>query len=331
MGLTYRESGVDIEKGNRFTQIIKDKLKKSEQANIGLFGGVFDLDLSEYKNPVLVSGTDGVGTKLLLAKEAKNYSTIGLDLVAMCVNDIITLGAKPLFFLDYIAAGVFDLEIGSQIIDGIIKGCGLAECTLLGGETAEMPGVYSKGDYELAGFAVGIAEKASLIDGKSIHAGDVLVGVRSNGVHSNGLSLARRALFGSKKFSYDTVHPFIGKTLVEELLIPTKIYVKTVLETIKRVPLQGIAHITGGGFVENVRRLLPEGLSLKICWKRFDPHPIFTLIAEAGDIDIQEMRRTYNMGIGMVFIVREDRAEELISFLKRSGDDPRIVGEVTAG
>ena len=328
MGITYRDSGVDIDKGDRFVDIIRKKLKKGEQENIGLFGGLFELDLTGYRNPVLVAGADGVGTKLLLAKEAQNFRTIGIDLVAMCVNDIITLGARPLFFLDYIATADFDLDTGSQIIEGIIEGCRCSACRLLGGETAEMPGVYAKGDYELAGFAVGIVDRSEVIDGNSVQEGDPLVGLRSSGIHSNGLSLARRALFGTGKYVYASKHVLLQKTLVEELLTPTRIYVETVIDILKRVQIRGIAHITGGGFEGNVTRLLPNGLGIEIFWDEFDPHPIFTVIQRAGEVDLEEMRKTFNMGVGMVLIVRKEEAEPLIAMLRERGEEPRIVGRV---
>jgi phosphoribosylformylglycinamidine cyclo-ligase len=328
MGITYRDSGVDIDKGDRFVDIIRKKLKKGEQENIGLFGGLFELDLTGYRNPVLVAGADGIGTKLLLAKEAQNFRTIGIDLVAMCVNDIITLGARPLFFLDYIATADFDLDTGSQIIEGIIEGCRCSACRLLGGETAEMPGVYAKGDYELAGFAVGIVDRSEVIDGNSVQEGDLLVGLRSSGIHSNGLSLARRALFGRGKYVYASKHVLLQKTLVEELLTPTRIYVETVIDILKRVQIRGIAHITGGGFEGNVTRLLPNGLGIEIFWDEFDPHPIFTVIQRAGEVDLEEMRKTFNMGVGMVLIVRKEEAEPLIAMLRERGEEPRIVGRV---
>jgi len=328
MGITYRESGVDIDKGDRFVEIIRNKLKGEEQQNIGLFGGLFDLDLAGYENPVLVSGTDGVGTKLLLAKESGNFSTVGIDLVAMCVNDVVTLGARPLFFLDYIATSDLDLETGAQIIDGIIEGCRLSGCRLLGGETAEMPGVYAKGDYELAGFAVGIVDRKRIIDGRSIREGDLLVGLRSSGVHSNGMSLARKALFGTGKFRYTTKHPALKRTIVEELLVPTRIYVKTLLRVLSRVDLLGIAHITGGGFVGNVSRLLPPHLEIEIYWENFNPHPIFSLIAEAGEVEVQEMRQAFNMGVGMVLIVRKVDADVLLPLLRECGEQAEVVGIV---
>lgn len=330
MGLTYKDSGVDIKKGDNFVNLIKEKLRKNEQDNIGLFGGLFSLNLDNYKDPVLVSGTDGVGTKLLLAKEANKYSTIGIDLVAMCVNDIVTLGAKPLFFLDYMACSELEIEKASELIDGIIEGCRLSGCILLGGETAEMPGVYQKGDYELAGFGVGIVEKTGIIDGRSIQAGDVLVGIRSSGIHSNGLSLARRALFGEKGFGFKDGHPLLSNTLIEELLVPTRIYVELVLEIIRYLPVNGIAHITGGGIFSNVKRLLPAGLEPLINWDNIYPHPIFTIIEQSGKIHKEEMRNVFNMGIGLVFAVSRDIKERFISRLEDKGEHYALIGGVVS-
>lgn len=330
MGLTYKDSGVDIKKGDNFVNLIKEKLRKNEQDNIGLFGGLFSLNLDNYKDPVLVSGTDGVGTKLLLAKEANKYSTIGIDLVAMCVNDIVTLGAKPLFFLDYMACSELEIEKASELIDGIIEGCRLSGCILLGGETAEMPGVYQKGDYELAGFGVGIVEKTGIIDGRSIQAGDVLVGIRSSGIHSNGLSLARRALFGEKGFGFKDGHPLLSNTLIEELLVPTRIYVELVLEIIRYLPVNGIAHITGGGIFSNVKRLLPAGLEPLIDWDNIYLHPIFTIIEQSGKIHKEEMRNVFNMGIGLVFVVSRDIKERFISRLEDKGEHYALIGGVVS-
>lgn len=330
MGLTYRDSGVDIKKGDNFVKIIREKLRENERDNIGLFGGLFELDLDNYKDPVLVSGTDGVGTKLLLAKEANKYSTIGIDLVAMCINDIVTLGAKPLFFLDYMACSELEIEKASEVMDGILEGCRLSGCILLGGETAEMPDVYRKGDYELAGFGVGIVEKTGIIDGTSIQAGDLLVGIRSSGIHSNGMSLARRALFSEKGFKYDTSHPLLSHTLIEELLIPTRIYAEPVLEIIRDLPVNGIAHITGGGIFNNIKRLLPAGLEPLIDWDTIEPHPIFTIIEQSGKILKEEMRNVFNMGIGLVFAVNRDIKNKFISRLKEKGERPAIIGRVVS-
>jgi len=328
MGLTYKSSGVDIEKGDRFVDIIRQKLIPEHKKNIGLFGGLYDLGIMGYKHPLLVSSTDGVGTKLILAKEAKRYNTIGIDLVAMCINDIITLGAKPLFFLDYMATSELNLREASQIIDGIIEGCREAGCVLLGGETAEMPDVYKKGDYELAGFSVGVVEKEKVIDCSEIKAGDVLIGIHSSGIHSNGLSLARKALFEIKGYSFFQKHPILEKSFIDELLIPTRIYSRLVVELLEIIRVKGIAHITGGGLYDNIKRLIPPDFDISLNWESLSPQPIFRIIQGAGDIDIDEMRRVFNLGIGMVFIVEKGNIQKIINFLKQKGESPILIGEV---
>ncbi len=330
MGLTYRDSGVDIDKGEEFVRIVKSKLKKDESESIGLFGALYDIGSLNYKNPVLVSSTDGVGTKLLLAKLANSYSTIGIDLVAMCVNDIITLGAKPLFFLDYMATAELDLNKASQIIDGIIEGCRQSDCKLIGGETAEMPGVYKKDDYELAGFTVGIVEKDHIIDGRDIKFGDVIIGLPSSGIHSNGLSLARKSLFEVKGYRYDEVLKELGnRRLIDELLTPTRIYVKQVLAIIEKFRLKGIAHITGGGLYGNIIRLIPENADVKIDWNSIKPHEIFKVIQNAGNISDDEMRKTFNMGIGLAIIVERDITNNVLKYIKDElKEDALIIGEV---
>jgi phosphoribosylformylglycinamidine cyclo-ligase len=336
MGLTYKESGVDIAKGERFISIIREKLKSNEQENIGLFGGFFDLGSLKYKHPILVASTDGVGTKLILAREAGRYSTIGIDLVAMCVNDVVCTGSKPLFFLDYLATSELSLKEAEAVIEGIIKGCKLAGCTLIGGETAEMPGVYKKGDYELAGFACGVVEKDNIVNPKRIEEGDILLGVGAGGIHSNGLSLARKALFVKGGYDFYFKHPFLPHDLITELLLPTRIYVNAVLEIVKREKIKGIAHITGGGIYSNLKRLLNEGLDIKIFWndlkqdlkKDLKPHPIFKIIQDAGDIEEKEMRRTFNMGIGLVLVISAEQKAKILSLLKKSGENAMIIGEV---
>jgi phosphoribosylformylglycinamidine cyclo-ligase len=336
MGLTYRDSGVDIDKGDRFVEAIKRKLPPKDQGNIGLFGGLFDISALGYKNPVLVASTDGIGTKLLVAKEAGRFETIGIDLVAMCVNDLVPLGAKPLFFLDYLATAELDIDTASTVIDGILEGCAQAGCTLLGGETAEMPGVYRKGDYELAGFTVGIVERERIIDGKTIAKGDLLIGIRSSGIHSNGLSLARRALLPGKHLSPEKaadakkIHPALGRSIYEELLVPTRIYVKSALEIIDGVRVKGIAHITGGGIYGNTKRLLPEGLDLAIDWNSWKPNPIFALIQETGGVEDAEMRKTFNLGIGLVFVVAPEEQERLNALLREKHEEPQRIGEVVS-
>ena len=336
MGLTYRDSGVDIDKGDRFVEAIKRKLPPKDQGNIGLFGGLFDISALGYKNPVLVASTDGIGTKLLVAKEAGRFDTIGIDLVAMCVNDLVPLGAKPLFFLDYLATAELDIDTASTVIDGILEGCAQAGCTLLGGETAEMPGVYQKGDYELAGFTVGIVERERIIDGKAIAKGDLLIGIRSSGIHSNGLSLARRALLPEKHSDPEKaadskkIHPALGRSIYEELLVPTRIYVRSALEIVDSVRVKGIAHITGGGIYGNTKRLLPEGLDLAIDWTSWKPNPIFALIQETGGVEDAEMRKTFNLGIGLVFVVAPEDEEHLNALLRERHEEPLRIGEVVS-
>ena len=336
MGLTYRDSGVDIDKGDRFVEAIKRKLPPKDQGNIGLFGGLFDISALGYKNPVLVASTDGIGTKLLVAKEAGRFDTIGIDLVAMCVNDLVPLGAKPLFFLDYLATAELDIDTASTVIDGILEGCAQAGCTLLGGETAEMPGVYQKGDYELAGFTVGIVERERIIDGKTIAKGDLLIGIRSSGIHSNGLSLARRALLPGKHSDPEKaadpkkINPALGRSIYEELLVPTRIYVRSALEIVDSVRVKGIAHITGGGVYGNTKRLLPEGLDLAIDWKSWKPNPIFALIQETGGVEDAEMRKTFNLGIGLVFVVAPEDEEHLNALLRAKHEEPLRIGEVVS-
>ena len=328
MGLTYRDSGVDIDKGDKFVEIIKGKLKNEEKKNIGLFGGLYNIGDLGYDNPVLVSSTDGVGTKLLLAKMAGKYSTIGIDLVAMCANDIITLGAKPLFFLDYMATAELDLDKASKIIDGIVEGCRQSKCSLLGGETAEMPGVYNKDDYELAGFIVGIVEKDNIIDGRDIVAGDSIVALLSSGIHSNGISLARKALFEVRGYSPEDVIPPLKNPLIDELLIPTRIYVDIVLKIVQKIKVKGIAHITGGGLYGNIKRIIPKGLDITIDWDKIKTPPIFEVIRKAGNIDEEEMRRTFNIGIGMVFIVGQREIKNFNALLSDMGEDSIEIGEI---
>lgn len=295
--LTYKDAGVDIDAGNALVKRIQQLCP-----NIGGFSGMYPLGDS-----YLVACTDGVGTKLKIAFALNRHDSIGTDLVAMSVNDLITSGAKPLFFLDYFATSKLDVDQAEEVITGIVKGCEDAGCALLGGETAEMPGFYQPGDYDLSGFAVGIVHKDKVIDGKSIQGGDVVLGLPSTGVHSNGYSLARQV-----DIPYDQYIPELNCSWGEALLTPTKIYVREILDIIQAHPVKGIAHITGGGLYENTRRVLPEGLKLTIQWKLWDTPPIFRLIQDARQVSCDEMRRTFNMGIGMVVICDPDTATQLM-------------------
>jgi phosphoribosylformylglycinamidine cyclo-ligase len=328
MGLTYRESGVDIDKGERFVELIKEKLRDAERHNIGGFGGMFDLGSLNIRHPVLVASTDGVGTKLLIAKQARDYTTIGVDLVAMCVNDVVCSGARPLFFLDYLATSHLDVDEAGQVMEGIVEGCRRAGCTLLGGETAEMPGVYKRGDYELAGFSCGIVEREMIIDTKRISEGDLLIGICSSGIHANGLSLARKALFEKGGYRIQDELPDLGRSIATELLEPTRIYVPLVLEVTAGITVRGIAHITGGGLYGNVHRLLPHGLDLDIGWDVLTPQPIFGLIQNAGGIGDEEMRRTFNLGVGLVFVVEKELRDKATGILRELGEQPAVVGTV---
>ncbi|HEY6838391.1 MAG TPA: phosphoribosylformylglycinamidine cyclo-ligase, partial [Geobacteraceae bacterium] len=307
--ITYKDAGVDIDAGNTFVKMIKPLVKATSRpeviADIGGFGGLFSLNTGKYKNPVLVSGTDGVGTKLKLAFLADRHDTIGIDLVAMCVNDIVVQGAEPLFFLDYLATGKLLPEKAADIVKGISEGCIQAGCALIGGETAEMPGFYSDGEYDVAGFAVGVVERDNLIDGSSITVGNKLIGIASSGLHSNGYSLARKVILEKMGLSFADTLPGIGRNVADELLTPTRIYVKSVLNLLRDFRVNGIAHITGGGLLENVPRVLPNGCKAVIHKGSWNQHDIFRLIQEEGNIAEEEMLRTFNCGVGMVLIVPE--------------------------
>ncbi|MFC1703295.1 phosphoribosylformylglycinamidine cyclo-ligase [Candidatus Omnitrophota bacterium] len=322
--LTYRTSGVDIDAANVFIQKIKPLVKSAQRKEalspIGGFGGLFALAQNKYKNPVLVSSTDGVGTKLKIAQELGRHTTVGIDLVAMNVNDILCLGAEPLFFLDYIACGRLDPKVLVDVVKGVTEGCKQAGCALIGGETAEMPGMYKRDEYDLAGFSVGVVEKSKIIDGKKIKKGDTVIGIQSNGLHSNGFSLVRKALSKSEI-----------KKHAKEILKPTKIYVKPVLSLIKKFDIKGIAHVTGGAYYEKIPRILPKGLSIQIK-KRTWPIPnIFTLIQKKGNISEYEMFRTFNMGIGMVLIVNAKDTLRIKSALRKYKLKSWIIGEVAGG
>ncbi|HET6419074.1 MAG TPA: phosphoribosylformylglycinamidine cyclo-ligase [Geobacteraceae bacterium] len=331
-GITYKDAGVDIESGNRFVKMIKPLVKATYRpeviADIGGFGGLFSLNTNKYKNPVLVAGTDGVGTKLKIAFLADRHDTIGLDLVAMCVNDIVVQGAEPLFFLDYFATAKLDPEKGAEVVKGIAEGCSLSGCALIGGETAEMPGFYSSGEYDLAGFAVGVVERDGMIDGSSITVGNKLIGIASSGLHSNGYSLARKVIFDKLGLGVRDEIPGLGRTVADELLTPTRIYVKTILNLLRDFSINGIAHITGGGLLENVPRVLPNGCKAVINKSSWMMNDIFRIIQIAGNIDETEMYRTFNCGIGMVLAVPENEAEEVLIRLSGLNERAFVIGEI---
>jgi phosphoribosylformylglycinamidine cyclo-ligase len=335
MGKSYKDAGVDINLANKIVKKIKPLIDKTSipgvLGGIGGFGGFFSLAEQNYKEPVLVSGTDGVGTKLKIAFTLNKHNTVGIDLVAMSVNDIITCGAKPLFFLDYISIGKLSEKVVVEIIKGITEGCKMADCALLGGETAEMPGFYPEGEYDLAGFAVGVVEKSKIIDGRNIKEEDLVIGIASNGLHSNGFSLARKILLESNKYKIEDKVSSFGEYLGEELLTPTKIYVHPVLYLLGKYKILGIAHITGGGLLENIPRILPEEVSVKIDRESWPIPSIFSLIQKEGKISDEDMFRTFNMGIGMALVVRQKEALEILEALRLIGYNSYIIGKAIKG
>ena len=333
--LTYKKAGVDIDEGERFVRIIKPLVRRTFRpevmADIGSFGAFFKLDTRRYKDPILVSGTDGVGTKLKIAFMTGRHDTVGIDLVAMCVNDILTSGAEPLFFLDYFATGKLKPESAAEVLRGIANGCLEAGCSLIGGETAEMPGFYARGEYDLSGFAVGVVERRKVIDGRRIKDGDSLIGIPSSGLHSNGYSLARKVLFDSKKMSTKKVLPEIGIPLGEELLKPTTIYVKAFNALKDKVDVKGMAHITGGGIPGNLPRILPNGLGAVLARGSWPEPAIFSVIREAGNVPEEDMRRTFNMGLGFILVVSEKEGERALSVLRKKGFAACMIGSVKKG
>ncbi len=335
MGLSYQDSGVDIEAGERAVELIKKQVESTFSSEvlsgIGGFGGLFQPDLSGCREPVLVSGTDGVGTKLKLAFQLDKHDTVGIDLVAMSVNDILTQGARPLFFLDYLAAGKIEPEKVREIVEGIVTGCQRAGAALLGGETAEMTDFYRPGEYELAGFAVGLVDREKIITGEKIAAGDLLLGLKSNGLHSNGFTLARAALFQQAGYRYDQKLSGLDKNLGLELLRPTRIYVKTVLSLLEKFAIKGIAHVTGGGLKANLSRILPEGLKISLSEKEREIPEIFKIIQEAGDISGREMHRVFNMGTGMVLVISPEERAEILSELEKMQEGFQLLGCIAAG
>lgn len=332
---TYKQTGVDIDAGNelvrRITPLVRSTYRPEVLGDLGGFGGLFGLPAGRFKEPVLVSGTDGVGTKLRVAFMMDRHDTIGVDLVAMCVNDIVVCGAEPLFFLDYFATGKLAVPVAEAVITGMTEGCKLAGCALIGGETAEMPAFHAAGEYELAGFAVGVVERAELIDGRGIMPGDVLIGLASTGLHSNGYTLARRVLFDQAGLD---VHAKVGgltQPVGEVLLTPTRIYVKTILDLVRRVRIKGMAHITGGGLTENVPRMLPEGCRARIRRGAWRIPEIFEFIRRTGHVEDEEMYRVFNMGIGMAVAVSAEDAEQLVAEEQSLGVKTFRIGEVVGG
>ena len=325
--LSYRDSGVDIDAGDRLVERIKPLAARTRRegvlAGIGGFGALFELS-AKYRQPVLVSGTDGVGTKLKLAFQLGVHDTVGIDLVAMSVNDVLAQGAEPLFFLDYFACGKLDVEIAAGVIQGIARGCEQAGCALIGGETAEMPGMYPPGEYDLAGFAVGVVEKERIIDGSTIRAGDAVIGLASSGLHSNGYSLVRKIL----EQHDDLATNFHGQPLAAALMIPTRIYVKSILALVRELPVKALAHITGGGLLENVPRVLPDDLCAVMQRAHWTMPPIFSWLQQRGNVAEREMHRTFNCGIGMVAIVASEDVDRALDTLRLNGETAWLIGAV---
>jgi len=330
--VTYKDAGVDIDKANRFIKTIKKITEEAPRsgviAGIGGFSGLYSLDVNQYENPVLVTSTDGVGTKIMVASMMDTHDTIGIDLVAMCANDIAVQGAKPLFFLDYLSMGTLVPEIGEAILRGVVEGCKQAKCALIGGETAEMPGLYGEGEYDLAGFVVGIVDNSKIVDGSEIAVGEKLLGIASSGLHSNGYSLARKICFERLELKVDDTVDVLGRTIGEELLEPTKIYSETVRHLLRDFPIHGIAHITGGGIVDNLSRILPSPCMALIQKQSWEIPPIFTFLQKAGKLSNQEMMRTFNNGIGLVFVAPEKDTEGILEFLAAMDEKAYIIGSI---
>lgn len=333
--LTYSLAGVDIEKGNEavemYKPLVKKTMRKEVLTGLGGFGGLFALDLSKTKNPVLVSGTDGVGTKLAVAQKIGRHDTIGIDCVAMCVNDIVVSGAEPLFFLDYLAVGKLEPEDVAQIVKGIAEGCLQAGCALIGGETAEMPGFYDPGEYDVAGFVVGMVDKEKIIDGSTIKPGDALIGISSSGLHSNGYSLARKIAFDVLECKPTDHLPELNCTIGDELLKPTRIYVQLVKDLLETYPVKGMVHVTGGGLIENPPRILPKGTHIELEYGSWPILPVFNLLQKGGNVDSMEMLKTFNMGIGFVLVVSNEEKDDILQWLNKRGEAAYEIGRVVEG
>ncbi len=330
--LTYADAGVDIDKADRLVQSIKHIAKRTRvpgvMGEIGGFGGLFSLNVANMEQPVLVSSTDGVGTKLKIAFMMDKHDTVGIDLVAMCVNDIAVQGAKPLFFLDYLATGKIRSETVKDIIQGVGQGCQLAKCALIGGETAEMPGFYSENEYDVAGFAVGIVDNSKIVDGSEIRVGHQIIGVASNGLHSNGYSLVRKICFDLLKLEIDAHIPDLGRTIGEELLAPTRIYAEPIQHLIRGLPVRGLAHITGGGISDNTMRIIPQACGIVFKRDSWEVPPIFSYLQEAGKIEEQEMMRVFNNGIGLVAVVPEKSAQDVLARFSAMDEKAYVIGEI---
>ena len=335
MAISYKDSGVDVTRGYKAVELMKKYVKTTYDDNvlgdIGSFGGFYSIAGEKMEEPVLVAGTDGVGTKLRYAMLLGKHDTIGIDAVAMCVNDIVCQGAKPLFFLDYYACVRLYPEAEAEVVKGIAAGCRMAGCALIGGETAEMPGFYPEGEYDLAGFAVGIVDKKKVINGKNIAAGDVLLGIKSSGIHSNGYSLVRKLFGDSDKAEMEKYDDRLGGTLAEVLLTPTKIYVRSILSLIEKVPVKGIAHITGGGFIENIPRIFPEGIGCEIDKHSYEVPAVFRVMQEKAGISDEQIYNTFNMGIGMVVCVSPENAAAAKKSLEESGEEVVLLGKTVSG
>jgi phosphoribosylformylglycinamidine cyclo-ligase len=333
-GLTYAQAGVDIDAGDALVEAIKPLAKSTARpgadAALGGFGGLFDLKAAGFKDPLLVAGTDGVGTKLKVAIDSGIHDTVGIDLVAMSVNDIVVQGAEPLLFLDYFATGKLDVAMGTEVVKGVAEGCRQAGCALVGGETAEMPGMYARGDYDLAGFAIGAVERDQVLPRRDMAVGDVVLGLQSSGVHSNGFSLVRR-LVADQGLKYEAPAPFSSQSLGHALLAPTRIYVKSALAAIRGSDVKGLAHITGGGLTENAPRVVPDDLDIEIDLASWTPLPVFQWIARTGGVDEREMLRTFNCGIGMIVVVPEATADATMRILSDAGEKVSRLGRLITG
>ncbi len=330
----YSQAGVDIDKGNAFVSRIKGLVAETHGRgvlnDIGGFSGLFAIGNAGYEDPVLIASTDGVGTKLAIAKLCNKHDTIGIDLVAMCVNDVIVSGAKPLFFLDYFAVSSLEIDVATEVVRGIASGCKISSCALIGGETAEMPGLYQPGDYDLAGFVVGIGERNRIIDGSDIRVGNKIIGLASSGLHSNGYSLVRKIIFEEQGLSVDDHIQELGCTIGEELLRPTRIYVGSVLTVLRNYTINGLIHNTGGGFIDNVPRILPNGCQAVIQAGSWNIPPIFSFLQEKGNVPVEEMYRTFNMGIGMMALVAEENVEDVMQQFAALNETPVVIGEIVA-